>query len=251
MKPAALGGALVWICCLALAPVLAASGSHGAGHSGGSHSSGGHAATGGGATGGHRGGQTGGPAPRGTAAPRSPDTTQTTSAPAGHVHGGQPIVGTAVPRTSAKPTPLVAFPFSYPFYRGWPYYGTALGLGGLGFYVDPLWSSYRYPGAAYMPGTLEPDASAAAFAEYPFDLDGPTGGLRLRVEPKHARVYVDGYYAGIVDDFNGHFQHLDLRPGPHHVEISGVPGYEPLAFEVAIQAHHTTEYRGALSRTVQ
>jgi hypothetical protein len=104
---------------------------------------------------------------------------------------------------------------------------------------------YTYAGFAYLPGY----SGYPALAPYPFEIDGPTGGLRLKVEPRQAQVYVDGYYAGIVDDFNGHFQHLDMTAGPHHVEIRA-PGYEPLAFDVTIQTHHTTEYRGALSRSL-
>ena len=95
-------------------------------------------------------------------------------------------------------------------------------------YYDPSWAGYGYA----------PD---------PFDANGPTGGLRLKVEPKDAEVYVDGYYAGIVDDFDGLFQHLTLVPGPHRVEVRA-PGYLTLVFDVSIQAHHTTEYRGALQR---
>jgi hypothetical protein len=44
-----------------------------------------------------------------------------------------------------------------------------------------------------------------------------TGSLRLLVEPKEARVYVDGYYAGIVDDFDGLFQRLHISPGRHEI----------------------------------
>jgi hypothetical protein len=60
-------------------------------------------------------------------------------------------------------------------------------------------------------------------------------------------VFVDGYYAGVVDEFDGHFQHLNLIPGPHHLEISA-PGYQPLVIDVAIQPHHKIDYRGALMR---
>jgi hypothetical protein len=155
-------------------------------------------------------------------------------------------MGTAVPRTIAKSTPLGVSPSIYPVYRAWPYYGTALGFGGLGFYTDPFLFGHTYSGFAYLPSY----SGYPALAPYPFALDGPTGGLRLKVEPKQAQVFVDGYYAGIVDDFNGHFQHLDLTPGPHHVEI-GAPGFQPLAIDVRLEAHHTTEYRGALSRSVQ
>jgi len=85
-------------------------------------------------------------------------------------------------------------------------------------------------------------------ASYPFDDFGDDGSLRVEVKPKDAEVFVDGYYAGIVDEFDGHFQHLSLAPGPHRVEIRA-PGYEPLAFDVGIQANHKTTYRGLLRRS--
>ena len=43
--------------------------------------------------------------------------------------------------------------------------------------------------------------------------------VRLSVTPKEAAVYVDGYYAGIVDDFDGVLQSLPLPPGPHDLAI--------------------------------
>jgi hypothetical protein len=247
----ALATVLIAISCIALAPVLVASGGHGGGHSGGGHSSGGHAAAGGHASGGHGGGHTSGTASSGgTAAPRTTGTARPTSdgTKTGRPRNGQPIVGTAVPRTGARSTPL-GVPLSlYPVYRGWPYYGTALAFGGLGFYTNPFSSGYGYDGYGY--DGFAYSGYPAALPPYSVDADGPTGGLRLKVEPKQAQVFVDGYYAGIVDDFNGHFHHLNLTPGPHHVEIRA-PGYEPLAIDVSIEAHHTTEYRGALYRSVQ
>ena len=82
-------------------------------------------------------------------------------------------------------------------------------------------------------------------ATYPFDPIEESGSLRLEVEPKDAQVFVDGYYAGIVDEFDGHFQHLDLIPGSHHVEILR-PGYDPLVFDITTQAHRKETYRGTL-----
>jgi hypothetical protein len=38
---------------------------------------------------------------------------------------------------------------------------------------------------------------------------------------------------------------LDLSPQLHHVEIRA-PGYQPLVFDVVIQPHHKTNYRGKL-----
>ena len=62
---------------------------------------------------------------------------------------------------------------------------------------------------------------------YPFSIGfgyvpGPKdtrGKLRLYVQPKNAEVYIDGYYAGIVDDFDSSRGQLRLDPGPHDVTI--------------------------------
>jgi hypothetical protein len=115
----------------------------------------------------------------------------------------------------------------------WPYCNT-WGFGAPSLYGDHLGSQYGYGG----------------YATYPQDPIGaadPTGGLRLRVEPNDAEVYVDGSFAGIVADFNGAFRHLTLMAGPHRIEIRA-PGYQPIVFDVAIQPRHTTQYLGALQR---
>jgi hypothetical protein len=79
----------------------------------------------------------------------------------------------------------------------------------------------------------------------PLYATGPTGGLRLEIEPPFAEVIIDGYFAGIAGDFGGRFHHLDLAPGSHHVELLA-PGYEPLAFDLMIQAHHTIRFTATL-----
>ncbi len=71
------------------------------------------------------------------------------------------------------------------------------------------------------------------------------GGVRLKVEPKDAEVYVDGYYAGIVDDFDGIWQQLRLDDGGHRIEVRK-PGLETLIFEVMIQPGRTITYRGTM-----
>jgi len=47
----------------------------------------------------------------------------------------------------------------------------------------------------------------------------PDASLRLEVEPKNAQVFVDGYFAGTVDDFDGVFQRLHVDPGEHEIVI--------------------------------
>jgi hypothetical protein len=68
------------------------------------------------------------------------------------------------------------------------------------------------------------------------------GDLRLQVRPRNAAVYVDGYYAGTVDDFDGVFQRLTLEVGPHEIELEA-PGLAPQAFDVYIDPAQTVNLR--------
>lgn len=43
--------------------------------------------------------------------------------------------------------------------------------------------------------------------------------LRVRVKPVETAVYVDGFYAGIVDDFDGIFERLPVTPGAHDITL--------------------------------
>ena len=67
------------------------------------------------------------------------------------------------------------------------------------------------------------------------------GGLRITGAPRDARVFADGYFVGLVDDFDGIFQHLNLEAGPHHIELDW--GYQPMAFDVYVQPGQTTTFR--------
>jgi len=67
----------------------------------------------------------------------------------------------------------------------------------------------------------------------------------LKITPKQAQVYVDGSYAGTVDDFNGRFHRLHLGVGSHRIEVRA-DGYQPLVLDVRIMANHTTTFEGAL-----
>jgi hypothetical protein len=120
--------------------------------------------------------------------------------------------------------------------RSYPY-----GYGGFGlgyFYYDPyLWDPY-YDSYGY-------SSYAAPFRGYGYGY--ASGELRLDVRPRDAEVYVDGYYAGRVDEFDGVFQSLTLEEGAYRVEIVA-PGYEPLDFDVRIIPGRKTTYRGDLLR---
>lgn len=156
--------------------------------------------------------------------------------------GENPVVGVAVPRQGPPPrrdNPTVYVPRAtvYNNYYYYPrrYYPYGYGAFGLGyFYYDPYgWSPY-YGRYGY---------DADRFSGYGYGY--PSGELRLQVRPRHAEVYVDGYFAGQVDDFDGFVQALRLEEGPYSIEIAA-PGYEPLIFDVRIQPGRKITYRGDL-----
>jgi len=56
--------------------------------------------------------------------------------------------------------------------------------------------------------------------------------------PKTAEVFVDSYYAGIVDDFDGTFQSLDLEPGQHEIVV-WAPGHRSIRQKLYLQPGRT------------
>ncbi|PWT84507.1 MAG: hypothetical protein C5B57_04725, partial [Blastocatellia bacterium] len=140
------------------------------------------------------------------------------------------VVGTAVPRGSVPIDTgggsVIFVPGGYGFYPwGWG----GLGFGGYygGFY-DPWYGGY--------PATY-----------YPVAQNRDEGALRLKVKPREASVYTDGYFVGKVDDFDGVLQKLHLSAGPHRIEIRD-PKYETLSFDVRIETDQTLTYRGEMKK---
>lgn len=122
--------------------------------------------------------------------------------------------------------------YYYHYPRRWyPYGYGAFGLGY--FYYDPYTWYGNDPYAPYYYG--RPGGQPGA---YSYD----SGEVRLQVRPRDAQVYVDGYFAGEVDDFDGTFQALRLEEGPYRIEIVK-PGYDTLVFNVRIQAGRKITYR--------
>jgi hypothetical protein len=185
------------------------------------------------------------------------------------VSGGSPQAQ-AVPRARA-PRPTYGGPG---YYGGYGHYGVPIysrrfyyGPTGLGYYLYDPWSWYGYPYAgwgvwggyygynwggyygnnwggyyAVAPGYYAGGYGAVYSGPYGWSI----GGVRLKVKPRDAEVYVDGYYAGIVDDFDGTWQQLRLDDGGHRIEIRK-PGLQPLTFDVMVQPGRTVTYRGDLT----
>ena len=117
----------------------------------------------------------------------------------------------------------------YPWY---PTYGFGISFGfGYGYPYAYPYGYYGYPGYAWG-------------GPYPYYYDG-SASLRLQVSPRETQVFVDGYYAGIVDSFDGTFQRLNIEPGEHEVQLY-LPGHKPVATQMYLQPGKTTSIKRAM-----
>jgi hypothetical protein len=167
---------------------------------------------------------------------------------------GRTVTGTAVDRGSVPPVGggggngIIYYPY---YYNPWSFWGPGYGYG-LGYLFYDPWSGsgygwgdpfgyggYGYGGYGYGGGG---SGGYAVSREY-----RDSGNLRLKIDPKQAQVYVDGYYVGVVDSFDGAFQKLGLDAGDHKIELKA-DGFEPLQFEVLIAPGETVTYKGDMRR---
>ena len=87
--------------------------------------------------------------------------------------------------------------------------------GGTGVRVGVFWGpswGWGYP--FWSPFGIYPPYPYPYYGRYNASSD-----VRIQVEPNNAEVYVDGRFAGIVDDFDGLFQRLHVMPGGHQIEV--------------------------------
>ena len=76
---------------------------------------------------------------------------------------------------------------------------------------------------------------------------GAVGSLRLLVEPSETAVYMDGYYAGTVDDFDGLFQRLHVSPGRHEITLR-LDGYQTQRLKVYVPVDETLKIHHKMVR---
>jgi hypothetical protein len=67
------------------------------------------------------------------------------------------------------------------------------------------------------------------------------------VDPEDAKVYVDGYYAGKVDDFDGFTQRLYVTRGSHEILLKR-EGYRSQRFRVHVTAGETLKLEHDMAR---
>jgi hypothetical protein len=121
--------------------------------------------------------------------------------------------------------------YGSPYYYGRQYYSDAF---------DPFYyGAYGYSPFYY----------SGSYGYAPYYYRGryrDSGSMRVIVDPDQTRVYVDGYYAGIADDFDGILQRLTIPPGRHEITLK-LDGYRTHKFRVyvpvgeTIKIHHVME----------
>jgi hypothetical protein len=94
------------------------------------------------------------------------------------------------------------------------------------FFYDPFWYPYAYP-SRY--GWYPPYAYGYGGGFY-----DDSASVRLQVTPRETEVFVDGYYAGTADSFDGMFQRLNLAPGEHDVTLY-LEGHRSVTQKILLQ----------------
>ena len=132
-------------------------------------------------------------------------------------------------------------PYFYPYRPGltmgfYSSYGYPYRSGYYGYPYDAYsYNAYSYVAQTFGLSFGSPAAYVTAVPGYAY------GGVRIQGAPEDAQVFADGYYVGIVDDFDGPFQHLNLQAGAHRIEIRA-PGYPPVTFDVNVTPGQTITY---------
>ena len=90
-------------------------------------------------------------------------------------------------------TVVVGGYYGYPYYYGAPY-----------FWAGAPWYPYGF---------------GPYYAQWGDDYPPDTSSIKLEVTPRETEVYVDGYRAGIVDEFDGLFQRMRLGSGEHEIVL--------------------------------
>jgi hypothetical protein len=109
--------------------------------------------------------------------------------------------------------------------------------------------SYGWPVVIYYAPWYEPvvPVREAAPAPDPVEQPKPTGRLILDAQPENAQIFVDGYYAGVPDDFSAARGGGVIEAGPHRIDITA-PGYEAIVFDVRIAPSQSVTYRGTMKK---
>jgi hypothetical protein len=103
-----------------------------------------------------------------------------------------------------------------------------------GYFYDPYFGPYPWWVRGSYPFGYYPQYAERAI-------------VRVIATPPTAAVYVDGFYAGVVDDFDGFFQGLPVPPGGHEIVLY-LDGYRTLHRAVYLAPGSTVKLQETMER---
>src|SRR6266542_2378410 len=119
-----------------------------------------------------------------------------------------------------------------------------------GRFYDPFWRpfySYGY-GYPYRYGYPYGYGYSYGYPDWPYDYSSNiTGNLKTDITPKQTEVYVDGYYAGVADDFDGAFQRLSTSPVGHAVTLR-LEGYRTITRNIYVRPDSTYKLKETMEK---
>ena len=126
--------------------------------------------------------------------------------------------------------------------RGHPPHGggTRVVVSGGVYAGGPYYYPYGYPWYPFGFGFWYP----APYYYGPYYYDNGAS-LQLQVTPRQTEVFVDGHFAGIVDNFDGTFQRLHVEPGEHELQLF-LPGHKPVTQHIYVQPRNTFRVKYAM-----
>jgi hypothetical protein len=104
-----------------------------------------------------------------------------------------------------------------------------------GFY-DPFWAPY-YPYPYYGYG----------YPDWAYNGASTAGSLKTEITPKETEVYVDGYYAGVADNFDGAFKRLHAAPGGHAITLH-LEGYRTVTQNLYVRPESTVKVKETMEK---
>ena len=112
--------------------------------------------------------------------------------------------------------------------------------------VGGYYRPYYYYGPLYSSWYFSPYAQWPPYGYYGRGYYDDSASLRLQVSPRETEVFIDGYYAGTVDDFDGVFQRLHIEPGDHDLELY-LPGHHSVQQKIYLQSGKTFSVRQTMT----
>jgi hypothetical protein len=171
----------------------------------------------------------------------------------------QPLTGFATPRSSVIGIggDAVSFPFYGPWGYWYPWYTSGFGWG-LGYvsynpwyYGATSWYWGRY-GMWYDPYSYWWDPMVAGGGYYSSDsryekARKTTGSLRIKANVKEAKVYIDDALVGLVREFDGLSDRVEIEGGRHKIELRA-EGYQSFAQDFDVEIGKTRTIRANLKK---